>query len=155
MNEPNPLLRSVMAPYRGGKLLVPGNVVAEVIDYAKPTPQEQGPAWLLGELEWNSWQVPIISYALLSDSTSRDPVGTGSRILILKTLTQESSLYYIGILINGVPKLKKLGPDGIDHIDEDPGSSTIFCHAELDGDEVVIPALDELTKVVASAVYDQ
>jgi len=72
-----------MAPFRGGRLLLPGNVVAEVIDYQKPMPHEHGPAWLLGELEWNSWQVPIISFAMLSGSSQRDPVGSGSRILIL------------------------------------------------------------------------
>jgi chemosensory pili system protein ChpC len=144
-----------MAPFRGGCLLLPGNVVAEVIDYAKPVPQEHGPPWLLGELEWNSWQVPIISFALLCGATSRDPVGSGNRLLILKTLTDAVSMYYIGVLINGLPKLKKLSADGIQPIDEATELPNVFCRATLDGQEVIIPALDELTRTVAAAVYDQ
>jgi len=155
VNKAASKLRTVMAPYRGGHLLLPGNVVAEVIDYAKPVPQEHGPPWLMGELEWNSWQVPIISFAMLSESTSRDPAGAGSRILILKTLAEKVSLYYIGILINGLPKLKKITSDGIEKLDKKEDSAVVFCHARLGEDEVVIPSLDELTKAVAAAVYDQ
>jgi chemosensory pili system protein ChpC len=154
MNDPAPTLRTVMAPFKGGRLLLPGNVVAEVIDYAKPIPHEHGPPWLLGELEWNSWQVPIISLALLCGTTKRDPVGSGSRILILKTLTEAVSMYYIGVLINGLPKLKKLSPDGIQPIDEDSEFPTVFCRATLDDEEVIIPALEEMTRTVAAAVYD-
>lgn len=144
-----------MAPFRGGRLLLPGNVVAEVIDYEKPMPQEHGPAWLLGELEWNSWQVPIISFAMLSGSSQRDPVGSGSRILILKTLTEVVSMYYVGVLINGLPKLKKLTPDNLQPQDGEPGSPTVFCKATLEDETVVIPELEELTRVVSAAVYDQ
>ena len=155
MTESTPLLRTVMAPLNGGRLLLPGNVVAEVVEYSKPVPHEHGPTWLLGELEWNSWQVPIISFAMLSGISGRDPAGSSSRIVILKTLAEEVSLYYIGILINGLPKLKKLAPDGIEPLSGKDDSTAIFCRADMNGEEVIIPALDELTKAVAAAVYDQ
>jgi len=64
-------------------------------------------------------------------------------------------MYYVGVLINGLPKLKKLTPDNIQPQDTEPGSPTVFCKATLDDETVVIPELEELTRVVAAAVYDQ
>ena len=68
---------------------------------------------------------------------------------------KRQSLYYIGVLINGLPKLKKITSDDIEKLDKKEDSAVIFCHARLDGVEVIIPSLDELTKSVAGAVYDQ
>ena len=73
----------------------------------------------------------------------------------MKTLTEAVSMYYVGVLINGLPKLKKLSPESIQPLDADPGSPVAFCKALLNDEEVLIPALEELTRTVASAVYDQ
>ena len=149
-----PTIRGILAPLAEDSLLLPSNVVAEVIEFAKPMPYESGPRWLLGELEWHGWQVPIISYALLSGTAQRDPASSSSRILVIKTLTDDVSLYYIGILMKGLPKLKKLSPDSIEPQQEKVDSPAVFCRASMDGQSVLIPALDELARTVAAAIYE-
>ena len=64
-------------------------------------------------------------------------------------------MYYVGVLINGLPKLKKLTPDNLQPQDGEPGSPMVFCTATLEDETVVIPELEELTRVVSAAVYDQ
>ncbi len=155
MKSEAPEIRAILAPLIQSHILVPSNVVAEVIEYSKPMPYEHGPAWLLGELEWNAWQVPIISYALLADITRRDPVTSDSRILILKTLTEETSLNYLGVLIKGLPKLKKLSPDALTPLEKSSDSSVVYCLATMDELEVMVPELEEVTRSVTDALYDQ
>jgi chemosensory pili system protein ChpC len=155
MSKAEPVIRALLAPLATEHLLIPSNVVAEIIDYATPMPYEQGPGWLLGELEWNGWQVPVISYAVLAGAVKRDPASSGSRILIIKTLAEEGSLYYIGILMKGLPKLEKVLPDSLELLEEKTTSPTLFCRVKLGDRTAMIPELDELSSQVAEAIYDQ
>jgi len=147
------LIRAILAPVAKGYLLLPSNVVSEVIEYTKPAPFDHGPAWLLGELEWSGWRVPVLSYAMLSAPGERDPATSNSRILIIKTLNDEVSLYYLGIVIKGLPKLKKLTPDSLRPSERQVSSPVVFSHVVLEDQEVMIPALGELARQVAAAVY--
>lgn len=155
MGTDQTLVRAILAPLASGSILLPSNVVAEVADFSKPVPYEHGPTWLLGEVEWNSWQVPIISFASLTGSRQRDTVSSASRILIVKTLTEEVSLYYIGILIKGLPKLKKIEAGTLQASDEASDSAVVHCHVTLDGETAIIPELEALVRCVADAIYDQ
>jgi len=147
------LIRAILAPIGNGHLLLPSNVVSEVINYTKPAPFDHGPAWLLGELEWSGWRVPVINFTMLSKPGERDPATSNSRILIIKTLNDEVSLYYLGIVIKGLPKLKKLLPDTLQPSTTQAASSVVFAQAILDDQEAMIPALGEFARQVAAAVY--
>lgn len=154
MDKEQAVIRSILAPLARGEIVVPSSVVAEVIEYTNPTPYEHGPGWLLGELEWNGWQVPIISFAMLAGTAERDPSSASSRILVIKTLTEEVSLYYVGILIRGLPKMKKLSETDIEPIDGETASPVVFCRAKVDGREVMLPELNALTLSISNAMYD-
>jgi chemosensory pili system protein ChpC len=149
------IIRAILAPLAEGSILVPNNVVAEVIEFTTPVPYEHGPSWLLGEMEWKGWQVPIISFAALSGARERDTVSSASRILIIKTLTEEVSLYYVGILIKGLPKLKKLPPGSLQTLSEGDDAPVIFCRVTLEDQTAMIPELDALTRCIAEALYEQ
>ena len=53
-------IRTIMAALIEGHVLLPSSAVAEVADFTELEPFKQGPAWLLGELAWHGWQVPVI-----------------------------------------------------------------------------------------------
>lgn len=155
MTDDQTIIRAILAPLSGGSILVPSNVVAEVIEYIQPVPYEHGPGWLLGEVEWNGWQVPIVSFAALSGAQERDTVSSATRILIVKTLTEEVSLYHVGILIKGLPKLKKLQTDTVVPLPGGDDAPVVYCRVSVDDEEAMIPELATLTQCVAEAVYDQ
>ena len=100
-------IRTFMAPITHGHVLLPNSAVAEVLDFTRPEPFKQAPAWLLGELAWRGWQVPVISYELLINAGGGHSISSKSRILVIKTLGESTQVNYIGLVIQGLPKLKK------------------------------------------------
>ena len=67
-------IRSILAPLTDGYILLPNSAVGEILNFTSPEPFKQGPAWLLGEIAWRGWQVPVINYErLLKD-------GSGTKI---------------------------------------------------------------------------
>jgi chemosensory pili system protein ChpC len=154
MNDSQTIIRTILAPLAADHLLLPSNVVAEVIGFSKPTPHVDSPPWLLGDLEWSSWQVPVISYAVLSGASDKDPVTSNSRILVIKTLAQESSLNYLGILISGLPKLKKVAPDALQPAPNEWLKPVVFSRVALDEQFALVPELQILTEQVAEVLQE-
>jgi chemosensory pili system protein ChpC len=154
MSNSQTMIRAIMAPLAADHLLLPSNVVAEVIGFAKPTPHVDSPPWLLGDLEWSSWQVPIISYAMLCGASDKDPVTSNSRILVIKTLTQETSLNYLGILISGLPKLKKLAPESLQPAPDERLTPVVFSRVALEDQFALVPELQTLTEQVAEVLQE-
>jgi chemosensory pili system protein ChpC len=148
-------IRAIVAPLAVDRLLLPSNVVAEVISFDKPSPLIDSPPWLLGDLEWRGWQVPIISFAILSQAATRDPVSSDSRILVLKTLTEHPSLNYVGIVIKGLPKLTKLTADSLAEAPEERLSPVVFSRVSLDEQAAMVPDLRVLTEEVAAALDER
>lgn len=154
MAKTDPVIRTIMAPIPGRWLLLPNNVVTEVLGYQSLVQYEHGPAWLMGEMEWNSWQVPVISFAELTNITRRDPASSSSRILVVKSLSEDVSLYYIGILINGLPKLNSLKESALEACENTLDSPVIFKEVKVGDKEAIIPDLKALAQTVSAAVYD-
>ena len=77
-------VRSLIAPISGGGILLPGSMIAEVVNYSEPEAFATGPEWLLGELRWNGWQIPIVNFALLAGLTADDAVPDRARVLVVK-----------------------------------------------------------------------
>ena len=148
-------IRAIVAPLAADSLLLPSNVVAEVIGFDKPNPITDSPAWLLGDLEWRGWQVPIISFAVLSKAAERDPVTSGSRILVIKTLNEQPSLNYLGILIKGLPRLTKLTAKSLTSASGRKLSPVVFKRVNVDEQGALVPDLHALTEEVAGALDDR
>ena len=106
-------IRCIVAPLTFGHVLVPNIVVAELMDFTTPEPLRRAPDWILGELVWNGWQVPVISFEHLISDSSANTVTAKARILIIKTLGESIQVNYIGLIIQGLPKLKKITADNL------------------------------------------
>ena len=101
-------IQTLLAPITGGSVLLAGSVVAEVIAFSEHKPYKDAPAWLLGEVEWNDWNVPVISFAGLGGTADNENATAKNRILVLKSLSESASMPYLGILISGLPRLLKV-----------------------------------------------
>ena len=106
-------IRTLLATISGGTVLLPGSVVAEVIDFSSPKPYEDAPAWLLGEVGWSDWSVPLVSFARLAGTSDMETANERSRILVVKSLAESSAAPYLGILINGVPRMAKVSSNSL------------------------------------------
>jgi len=149
----NKEVRTIMAPMTQGYALLPNSAVAEILEYTTPEPFKQAPAWLLGELAWHGWQVPVISYLRLINDHVDDPVTKKARILIIKTLGESTQVNYIGLLIQGLPKLKTVTEETLVEQQEDNLPEAIFSKVSIDDFSAYIPELSYLTSAVEQAAY--
>lgn len=150
---PNTEIRSILAPLTEGNLLLPNSAVAEILNYASPKPLKHTPSWLLGELPWRGWQVPIICYEQLIKAATSHRVTPKSRILIVKTLGESTQVNYIGLLIQGLPRLKKITSSTLLEIETEKLPKTLFSKVRVEDLDSFIPALSELTLTVEEAAY--
>jgi len=147
-------LRTILAPLNEGYVMLPNSVVGEILNYNSPEPFKQGPAWLLGEIAWHGWQVPVINYERMIKDNGITTITSKSRILIVKTLGESTQVNYIGLLIQGLPRLKKVNANTLQEIEAEELPETVFSKVSIDDMQAVIPELGDLTRVVELAAYD-
>ncbi len=147
-------IRTIMAPLREGHVLLPNSAVAEILAYSRPEPFKKAPAWLLGELAWHGWQVPVISYEQLIEESDGNAVTPKARILIIKTLGESTQVNYIGLVIQGLPRLKKVSAETLLEEQTDDLPKSLFSKVSVDELQAFIPELGELTRTVEQAAYD-
>jgi chemosensory pili system protein ChpC len=154
MNMADKEIRTIVAPLTDGYLMLPNGAVAEILNYSRPEPFKNAPAWLLGELAWNGWQVPIISFEQLINESSSNTITSKARILIIKTLGESTQVNYIGLLIQGLPKLKKVSKTSLLEKKAGQLADVVFSEVSIDDLHAVIPELGSLTSTVEQAAYD-
>lgn len=147
-------IRTIMAPLTDGHVLLPNSAVAEVLGYTAPEPFKQSPPWLLGEIAWHGWQVPVISYETLLKEDAPYAASPKGRILIIKTLGESTQVNYIGLVIQGLPKLKKVNRNNLIEKQTKGLADTLFSEVSIDSQQALIPELGHLTRTVEQAAYD-
>ena len=148
----NEEIRTILAPLTDGYVMLPNSVVGEILEFTSPEPFKQGPAWLLGEVAWHGWQVPVINYeGMLKGSSTK--ITSKSRILIVKTLGESTQVNYLGLVIQDLPRLKKVRAETLIENQVENPPDTVFSEVAIDGFKAVIPELGDLTRIVELAAY--
>jgi len=148
-------IRTILAPLKDGYMMLPCSAVAEVLNFTSPKPLKQAPAWLLGELAWRGWQVPVISYERLINTNDNMSTPSRARILIIKTLGESTLVNYIGLVIQGLPRLKKVNAATLVEKQTEKLPETVFSEVNIDDLQAVIPRLGSLTQAIEQAAYDR
>ena len=148
-----PEIRTLLSPLTNGNILVPNSVVAEILEFSNPEPFKKAPVWLLGELEWHGWQVPIVSFLRLINPRSPDNVTKKSRILIIKTLGYSTQLNYIGLLIQGLPKIRAVSAETLIEEQMSVKSKSVFSKVMVGDLPALIPEISALTGLIEKAAY--
>jgi len=147
-------IRTIMAPLTNGYVVLPNSAVAEVLAYTVPEPFKASPIWLLGEIAWHGWQVPVISYEQLIDENAGHISTSRARILIIKTLGESTQVNYIGLVIQGLPKLKKVTAESLIEKQTEGLADTLFSEVLIESQVALIPDLASLTHTVEQAAYE-
>ena len=155
MSDTQQEIRTILATITGGSVLVPGSVVAEVVDFSNPRPMKNVPDWLLGELLWNDWSVPVMNFSGLAGMTEGGEAVTGNRVLVLKSLSDSAAAPYLGLLINGVPRMKKVAEGALTEPKRVKDHPAVFREVTLGEEQVMIPDLDQLNQLLEKALADQ
>ncbi|HET6564001.1 MAG TPA: chemotaxis protein CheW, partial [Xanthomonadales bacterium] len=148
-----PSVHCMLAPLEDSSLLLPTQVVAEVIEYQQPEPISQTPDWFLGQIDWENRHIPVFSYAALIKGTAPAEIRNRNRIMVVKSLTESTRVPYLGFLVSDIPKLVTVQPDKLDNTGDENKSLGVFCHVLVDDQPAVIPDLERLTHLVTHVAY--
>ena len=145
-------IRSILIPIANGNLLLPNANIAEIVAYSAPERSENSPEWLLGNVIWHGWQVPVLSFPVLTEQAQSEPLDE-AKICISKCLIENERLPYIGILAQGFPRLVTVTegllteiPDAMQHI-------AIAGEVVIGDRQAIIPDLNRIGQLVAHAMY--
>jgi len=145
-------LQCLIAPISNGKILLPKASVTEVIAYHPPEPFEASPEWVLGSIMWKGWQVPVMSFANLLNMSGTEST-KGARLMIVKSFVDSQKMPYLGILVQGAPKLKTITPDKLAEQPEKHRLLGVFSNVKVDKQDAIIPDLHRLSQLIAHAAY--
>lgn len=139
---------SLVLPTLTDGLLLPNVTVAEIvpfIDVARAAPG--GKPWYLGELNWRGARIPMVSLEVINgEETEVDPTRR-SRVAVMYTLNGNRELPYIGILVQGIPRLAHVLEKEVHALDEVTGPGTKL-KVGFSGQKLVIPDIDELERMI-------
>jgi len=96
----------------------------------------------------------VISYEQLIDENAGHVSTSRARILIIKTLGESTQLNYIGLVIQGLPKLKKVTSETLIEKQTEGLPDTLFSEVLIESQLALIPELSNLTHTVERAAYD-
>lgn len=112
MAHSNDEIRGVLVQAGDERVLLPNANVAEVLARAPVEPIDGAPAWLVGNIRWHGWQVPLVSFARLT-GLGQDSVAAKSRVVVLKALGGSEELPYFALLTQSFPQLVSVPRDGL------------------------------------------
>lgn len=97
-------IRGVLIQIAGAQLLLPNAATVEVLSYADPEPLENAPDWLLGQIRWRGWRLPLVSFARIA-GTHTEGAAVGTKVIVLKALGGDPKLPYFALVAQGFPRL--------------------------------------------------
>lgn len=141
-------IRGVLIQVEGARLLLPNAAISEVLSYAAPEPVADAPGWLLGRIRWRGWQLPLVSFARLTDTAVEDG-GMGNKVIVLKALGGNPRTPYFALLTQGFPRLVTVARDRlvVDEAGELP--EAVLARVLLNDEPALVPDLDRIEAKLA------
>lgn len=144
-------LYSLLVPLANTRLILPRACVAEVVSFTPPLQlAEEGTSWLIGMLEWNGREIPVISFEAACGLEFARPTGR-VRAVVVRCLGTELEVGYFGLITQGFPQLVRvnatvLEPDSSSDWAE---TSPVICQLRMINQRPVIPDLEQLEHMIA------
>lgn len=143
-------LYSLLVPLTDDRLIVPRACVAEVVRFSKPDHEQGAHDWMLGTVNWNGRQLPVVSF---EGALGRDvPAITGrTRIVVFLASTGQLKTGYFGIITQGFPQLVRVNRDvlKLEATDGWPDDAPVLCRVRMINEFPLIPDLERLELMLA------
>jgi chemosensory pili system protein ChpC len=138
-------LYSLLVPLADDRLIVPRACVAEVVRFSKPVQEAGARDWMLGLVNWNGRQLPVVSFEGVIGKEV--PVATGrTRIVVFTSSTGRLKSGYFGVITQGFPQLVRVNRDvlKLDTTADWPEGAPIHCRVKMINEFPLIPNFELL-----------
>jgi len=148
-------IRGVLLQCGLQRLLLANATVAEMLAKAETETIAQAPSWLLGELSWHGWKVPVVSFpALAGLGPSTHPVNS-HRVVVLKALGGNPQRPYLALAIEGFPQLVAIPRDGLlVDASEQALPEAVHMRVRLGEHRALLPDLDAIERALDALTVD-
>jgi chemosensory pili system protein ChpC len=146
-------VRGVLIQIAGSQLLLPNAATVEVMSYADPEPIEHAPDWLLGQIRWRGWRLPLVSFARIA-GTHTEGAAIGTKMIVIKALGGDPKLPYFALVAQGFPRLVTISSDNLitdsEHLETLPDG--IRLRVMFNDDLALVPDLDAAERMIAGVL---
>ena len=132
-------LASLLIDLGRTRLLVPNVCVAEIVPWRRVTPNQDTVSWHIGDLQWRSMMLPIISFEQIDAPQSEmETVERGSCLVVMNRVVPSHGCAFYGVIGASLPRMIHVMDEDLS---EDSGQEELGLatgHAALLGSEAVI-----------------
>ena len=142
-------IRGVLIQIAGSQLLLPNAATVEVLSYADPEPIENAPDWLLGQIRWRGWRLPLLSFARIA-GTHTEGAAIGTKLIVIKALGGDPKLPYFALVAQGFPRLVTITRENmiVDSAHLETMPQGIRMRVMFNDDVALVPDLDAAERMI-------
>jgi len=142
-------LYSLLVPLSEDRLILPRACVAEVVRYTQPQQQPGSEDWMLGTINWNGRELPVVAF---EGTIGKDiPAPTGrTRVVVFYSSTGKIKAGYFGVLTQGFPQLVRVNREvlNLDSTDGWPEDAPVLCRVKMINEYPLVPDLEALEGMI-------
>ena len=144
-------LYSLLVPLADDRLIIPRACVAEVVRYSKPDQEPGSQSWMLGNINWNGRELPVVAF---EGTIGKDiPAVTGrTRIVVFYGSSGQLKSGFFGILTQGFPQLVRVNREvlKLDSTEGWPEGAPVLCRVKMINEYPLVPHLENLESMLAN-----
>ena len=142
-------IRGVLIQIAGSQLLLPNAATVEVMSYADPEPIPDAPDWLLGQIRWRGWRLPLLSFARIA-GTHTEGAAIGTKLIVIKALGGDPKLPYFALVAQGFPRLVTITRENmiVDSAHLETMPQGIRMRVMFNDDVALVPDLDAAERMI-------
>ena len=149
MNAEADELYSLLVPLSDDRLILPRACVAEVVRYTQPQQQPGSQNWMLGTINWNGRELPVVAF---EGTIGKDiPAPTGrTRVVVFYSSTGKIKTGYFGVLTQGFPQLVRVNREvlNLDSTEGWPEDAPVLCRVKMINEYPLVPDLEALEDMI-------
>lgn len=150
----NDEIRGVLVQVAQERVLLPNATVAEVMSRVPIEPLADAPRWLVGQIAWQGWKVPLLSFARLS-GLGEEPAAVNNKVIVLKALGGNPALPYFAMLTASFPQLISVPRDGLlADASEETLPQGVHMRVLLGEQSALLPDLETIEATLVQALPD-
>ncbi len=148
----NDEVRGVLIQAGTERVLLPNATVAEMMARVPVEAIEGAPSWVAGQIDWQGWNVPLLSYARFS-GLGDEQIAGNNKVVVLKALGGNPEMPYFALLTQSFPQLIAVPRDGLlADASEESLPQGVHMRVLLGEQSVLLPDLDAIEAAVTAAL---
>ncbi len=142
-------LYSLLVPLSEDRLILPRACVAEVVRYTQPQHQPGSEDWMLGTINWNGRELPVVAFEGTIGKEIPAPTGR-TRVVVFYSSTGKIKTGYFGVLTQGFPQLVRVNREvlNLDSTDGWPEDAPVLCRVKMINEYPLVPDLEALEGMI-------